>query len=114
MSRVVRRVSNSKAIAAPPTMYSRPATPLADKRRPSSVSSSMILSRSKPWVLIDAPYTVWKADASSQIPRREKSMGVRDIVRAARRPPPSDGNHQDFSGVRRVYLGGGTLRDRQA
>src|SRR5450759_4732081 len=60
------------------------------------------------------PYAVWNADASSQIPRREKSMGVRAMVRAASRPPPPDGNHQDSRGTRRVHLGGVTPRGRHA
>ena len=41
-------------------------------------------------------------------------MGVRDMVRAASRPPPSEGNHQESSGDRRVHFGGLIPRSRQA
>lgn len=41
-------------------------------------------------------------------------MGVRAMVRAARRPPPSPGNHQDSRGARRLHLGALTPRRLQA
>jgi hypothetical protein len=65
-------------------------------------------------LFIGVSYAVWNADASSQIPSREKSMGVRDMVRAASRPPPSAGNHQDVSGARRVHFGAVIPRRRHA